>query len=47
VAIETLVATQRADGSWGRQPTSRENRMRHAVLTGTAALFVYQNAQRD
>jgi hypothetical protein len=39
-----IVASQRADGSWGEQATFRANRRRHAVQTATAALMAYRNS---
>jgi hypothetical protein len=47
-AAKWLVDTQRADGSWGVQATSRENKRRHATMTGAFALVIYRGelAQR-
>ena len=42
LGVDFLIANQRADGSWGEQKTHRENRMRHAVQTATAALLAYK-----
>ena len=39
--LRELVKQQLPDGSWGNQPLDRQNRQRHAVLTATAALWVY------
>lgn len=36
-----LVKHQLPDGSWGNFPLDRQNKQRHAVLTATAALWVY------
>jgi len=46
VGVDFLVASQRADGTWGEQTTPRANRMRHAVLTATAALLAYKTTSR-
>ena len=46
IGVDFLVASQQADGSWGEQITHRENRMRHAVLTATAALLAYKTSKR-
>jgi hypothetical protein len=44
-----LVDSQQADGSWGAQSTSRENKRRHATMTGAFALVIYRGdlAQRS
>ena len=41
-ALDDLVASQQADGSWGRQTPHRDNALRHAVQTATAALLVFR-----
>jgi hypothetical protein len=41
-AVEDLVANQQSDGSWGASATtSRPNKVRHTVLTGTAAFMAW------
>lgn len=41
-ARDLLLATQQPDGSWGASLTTRRrNRVRHAVLTSSAALWAY------
>jgi len=46
LGADFLVASQRADGSWGEQATHRANRMRHAVQTATAALLAYKTTKQ-
>lgn len=46
LGVDFLIASQRADGSWGEQVTHRANNMRHAVLTATAALLAYKTSKR-
>jgi hypothetical protein len=46
LGVDFLIASQRADGSWGEQVTHRANSMRHAVLTATAALLAYKTSKR-
>lgn len=42
-AVEDLVANQQPDGSWGASATtSRPNKVRHTVLTATAALMAWR-----
>ncbi len=41
-ALDDLIQSQRADGSWGRQTPHRDNALRHAVQTATAALLVFR-----
>lgn len=45
-AIVALAQAQQSDGTWGESATtSRENRVRHTVLTGAQALWIYANAE--
>lgn len=45
---DLLLATQHADGSWGASSTThRRNKVRHAVLTSIAALWVYGEEQDE
>jgi hypothetical protein len=42
--VESLVASQEPDGSWGPQRTPRANPRRHAVQTAVAALMAWRGA---
>ena len=42
-ALDTLLANQKPDGSWGTSTaTTRHNKVRNTVLTATAALLAYR-----
>jgi len=47
-ALDQLLDNQQPDGSWGASPTTaRSNRVRHTVLTATAALMAWSKRADD